>query len=80
MTTFTIDTNDKNIIEQVKKMLNDKLHLQVQILENINSSKTTKKSKWAKFADEMDGIFTPNIIEHINNSKNEARENFVTNI
>ncbi len=76
MTTFTIDTNDKSVIEQVKKMLNDKLHLQVQILENISSAKIAKKSKWAEFADKIDGVFTPEIAEHIRTSSREFRDNF----
>jgi len=38
--------------------------------------KQNKKSKWAKFAEKMDGLFTPDIIKHINFSRKEAKNNF----
>lgn len=75
MTTFTIDTNDKTVIEQAKKLLIDNLHLEVKIKEE-----KKEKNKWADFTNKIDDVFTPNIVEHIKKSRDEARENFITSI
>jgi hypothetical protein len=32
-----------------------------------------KETKWGEFARKMDGLFTPKIIEHLNESRKEAR-------
>ncbi len=73
MTTFTIDTNDKTIIEQAKVFFSQ-FDLKIKIKEE------KKQNKWADFTDKIDDVFTPNIVEHIKKSRNEARENFITNI
>ncbi len=75
MTTLEINTNEKSIIEQATKLLMDNLHLQVKVKENVE-----EKNKWADFTEKIDEIFTPNIIEHIKKSQDEARENFITSI
>ncbi len=75
MTTFTIDTDDKSIIEQAKKFFINQLHIQVEVKEKEN-----KKNKWADFTNKIDDVFTPNIVEHIKKSRDEARENFITSI
>jgi len=38
--------------------------------------KQNKKSKWAKFADRMSNLTTPEITKHIEKSSQEVRENF----
>lgn len=79
MTTFQIDTNDKNVIEDIKKLISNKFHLQVKVVSEKAISRSKPKTKWAEFADKMDGVFTPNIVNHIEKSRQEARENFTVN-
>ncbi len=76
MTTFTIDTNDKTIIEQAKQFFVNQLHIQVEVKEK----EIEKQNKWADFTNKIDDVFTPNIVEHIKKSRDEARENFITSI
>jgi hypothetical protein len=33
-----------------------------------------KETKWGEFARKMDGLFTPEIIEHLEKNRKEARE------
>lgn len=77
MTTFQIDTNDKTAIEDIKKFIVEKFHFQVQVMDD--TTVPEQKTKWNEFANKMDGLFTPDIIEHINHSRDEARESFTTN-
>lgn len=79
MTTFQIDTNDKNVIEDIKKLISHKFHLQVKVVSEKAISRNKPKTKWAEFANKMDGVFTPNIVNHIEKSRQEARENFTVN-
>ncbi len=74
MTTFTIDTNDKSIIEQAKNFFIHQLHIQVEVKEK----EENQKNKWADFTNKIDDVFTPSIVEHIKKSRDEARENFIT--
>jgi len=78
MTTISIDTNDITAIKEIQKMVAQKFHFNVQIID-IKTDKSNK-TKWAEFAEKMDGLFTPDIVEHINNSRKEARDNFIANI
>jgi len=70
MTTISIDTDDITTIKEIQKMIIQKYHFDVQI---IDIKTDNNKTKWAEFAEKMDGLFTPDIIEHINNSRKEAR-------
>ena len=38
------------------------------------TDKSNKKGKWAEFAERMDGIFTSDIVEHIEKSRKELRD------
>lgn len=38
------------------------------------TDKSNKKGKWADFAERMDGIFTSDIVEHIEKSRKELRD------
>jgi len=78
MTTLNIDTDDMTVIKEIRDIVAQKFHFDVEIVDIKASSKT--KTKWAEFAEKMDGLFTPDIIEHINDSRKEARDNFITNV
>jgi len=76
MTTLRIGTDDMNIIQEIRQMVVRKFHFDVQIMEPVRDN--PPRTKWAEFAEKMDGIFTPDIIEHIEAGRAEARENFTT--
>jgi len=82
MTTLQINSNDKNSIQQLLDIAKNKLHLDVFILKNSSNTivKSQTQTKWGEFAQKMDGLFTPEIIEHIRTSRKEARDNFIANI
>lgn len=80
MTTLKIDTNDKKIINQLLNIAMNTFHLKVQVIDDVNITQTSKKTKWGKFAEKMDGLFTPDIVQHISTSRKEARDNFIANI
>lgn len=77
MTTLQIDTDDDKAIKQLLDIAKNKLHLDVFVVDSVNTAKT--KTKWGEFAEKMDGIFTPDIVEHISTSRKEARDNFIAN-
>lgn len=82
MTTLQINSNDKNSIQQLLDIAKNKLHLDVFILRNDSDTaeKSKTQTKWGEFAQKMDGLFTPEIIEHINTSRKEARDKFIVDI
>jgi len=82
MTTLQIDSNDKKSIKQLLDIAKNKFHLDVFVIDDINSRKANVeiKTKWGEFAENMDGIFTPDIVQHISTSRKEARDNFIANI
>ena len=73
MTTLNIATDDMNVIKEIQKMVVQKFHFDVQIIDNVATNNT--KTKWAEFAEKMDGLFTPDIVNHINTIRKEARDN-----
>lgn len=77
MTTLQIDTDDKKSIKQLLDIAKNKLHLDVFVVDGVGTTKT--KTKWGEFAEKMDGIFTPDIVEHISTSRKEARDSFIAN-
>lgn len=82
MTTLQIDSNDKNAITEIKSFVMQKFHFKVQVINDFDTTKSNIKSKtkWAEFTEKMDGLFTPNIVNHISTSRKEARDNFIANI
>jgi len=82
MMTLQIDSNDNKSIQQLLDIARNKLHLNIFILEGSSSSveNTQAKTKWGEFAQKMDGLFTPEIVEHISSTRKEARDNFIANI
>ena len=60
MTTLQIDSNDKKSIQQLIDIAKNKLHLNIFIIED--STKAETKTKWGEFAQKMDGLFTPEIV------------------
>jgi len=82
MTTLQIDSNDQNAIAEIKSFVMQKFHFNVQIVNDFDTTKLNVKSKtkWAEFAEKMDGLFTPDIVKHISSSRKEARDNFLANI
>jgi hypothetical protein len=77
MTTLNIDTNDMTAIKEIQKMVVQKFHFDVQIINKKTANHT--KTKWAEFTEKMDGLFTPDIVNHIDTSRKEARDNFIAN-
>ncbi len=82
MTTLQIDSKDKKSIKELLDIAKNRFHLDVFVIDDINSSKAKveTKTKWGSFAEKMDGIFTPEIVKHISTSRKEARDNFIANI
>ncbi len=78
MTTLRIDTNNMSAIEEIKEMVRSHFHLDVQIVRRDTPSKSP--SRWSEFTNKMDGLFTPEIVDHIRNSRQEARDNFTPNL
>lgn len=70
---------EQSRVQEFLDLVVKKFNFNITVLENSSIKTKAKKSKWEEFANEMDGIFTPNIVQHINKSKNEARENFIAN-
>jgi len=77
--TFQINSNDTNAIEQLLHLAKEKFNLQINIINDFTSS-PKKTTKWGDFANKMDGLFTPDLVEHLNTSRKEARENFITKL
>ena len=77
MTTITVGSNNFKVIEEIKQLLRNKFGNEVFIDEEKQLKR--EKGKWADFAEKMDGIFTPDIVKHIDNSRKEARDNFIVN-
>jgi hypothetical protein len=77
MTTLNIGKNDMTAIKEIQKMVVQKFHFDVQIMDRKTTNHT--KTKWAEFAEKMDGLFTPDIVKHIDTSRKEARDNFIAN-
>ena len=81
-----INTNDEQIIEQLKinmvkaDFFNNVQIRNIKVITTIKKNNEKPKTKWAEFAEKMDGLFTPEIIEHINLSRKEARDNFIVNV
>lgn len=79
MTTLNIGTNDMTAIKEIQKMVVQKFHFDVQIIDIDKSKSKNTKTKWAEFAEKMDGLFTPDIVKHIDTNRKEARDNFIAN-
>ncbi len=74
MTTLHIDSDDKTAIQEIRDFVIKNFHFKVEIV------KDTTSTKWADFANNMDGIFTSDIVDHIAKSRKEARDDFIANI
>ncbi len=69
MTTFTIDTNDKTIIEQAKVFF-AQFDLKIKIKEE------KKQNKWSKIADEMKGKMSLETAQYLEQCSKELRSDF----
>jgi len=79
MVTFQINSTDISTIEQLLNIAKEQFNLQVKVINGLKKPQK-KETKWGEFARKMDGLFTPEIIEHLNESRKEARENFISRI
>ena len=77
--TFQINSTDINAIEQLLHIAKEQFNLQIKILDDFKLPQK-KQTKWGEFAEKMDGLFTPDMVQHFHLSRKEARENFITNI
>jgi len=80
MTTFQIDTTDRNILAEIKEVVKQQFHFEIKIVDSKKTDSKTPKTRWGEFAEKMDGLFTPDIVEHIKTSRKEARDNFIANV
>jgi len=78
MTTLSIGTNDMSAIREIQQMVVQKFHFDVQILHT--KPEKNPKTKWAEFAEKMDGLFTPDIVESIEAGRQQARDNFTPDV
>jgi len=74
MVTFQINSTDISAIEQLLNIAKEQFNLQVQVIDGLKKSEK-KETKWSEFTKKMDGLFSPQIIEYLNESRKEAREN-----
>ena len=79
MVTFQINSTDIGAIEQLLNIAKEQFNLPVKVIDGLKKPQN-KETKWGEFARKMDGLFTPEIIEHLNESRKEARENFISRI
>lgn len=76
MITIQID-EEQSKVQEFLDLAIKKFNFNITVLDTSSIKTKSKKGKWGQIADEMDGMFTQNIVNHINKSKNEARENFI---
>ena len=79
MVTFQINSTDISAIEQLLHIAKEQFNLQIKVLDGLKLPQK-KETRWGEFARKMDGLFTPEIIEHLKESRKEARENFISRI
>ena len=61
-----------------EKLPKEQFNLQIKVIDGLKKPQI-KETKWGEFARKMDGLFTPQIINHLKESRKEARENFISN-
>jgi len=71
MVSFHIKNTDISVIEQ--------FNLKIKVIDGLKKTEK-KETKWCEFTKKIDGLFTPQIIEHLQESVKEARENFIYRI
>ena len=79
MVTFQINSTDISAIEQLLHIAKEQFNLSVKVLNGLKKPQK-KETRWGKFARKMDGLFTSEIVKHLQESRKEARENFVSRI
>jgi len=79
MVTFQINSTDTSAIEQLLNIAKEQFNLQIKVIDGLKKPQK-KETKWGEFARKMDGLFTPKIVEHLKESRKEARENFISRI
>ena len=79
MVTFQINSTDISAIEQLLNIAKEQFNLQIKVIDGLKKPQK-KETKWGEFARKMDGLFTPQIINHLKESHKEARENFISRI
>jgi len=80
VTTLQIKTDDLGAVEEIKNIVMQKFHFEVEVIPNKKIVNNKSRTKWAEFADKMDGTFTPEIINQIKGSRKKARDNFIINV
>lgn len=80
MTTLQIETDDRGTIKNIKNLIAQNFHIHVKVIQDTTTDEQKPKTKWAEFAEKMDGLFTPDIVEHIKHSRKKARENFIPDV
>jgi len=73
MVTFQINSIDISAIEQLLNIAKEQFNLNVKVIDGLKKSQK-KETKWGEFARKMDGLFTPEIIEHLNESRKNKKE------
>lgn len=90
MTTLQIDTDDKNVIEEIKRFAMQKFHFKVEIAENntsalssyvetrIKNAKSTNTQKAKQFKNALENLHSLMDSDKIHLSLNQAKENYFT--
>ena len=78
MVTFQINSTDISAIEQLLNIAKEQFNIQIKVIDGLKKPQK-KETKWGEFARKMDGLFTPQIIDHLKESRKEDRENFISN-
>ncbi len=73
MTILHISGGDIESIEKFIAIGREEFNLTINVLDDVEITSESididKKTKWAEFAKKMDGLFTPDIIRHIEASR-----------
>ena len=72
MVTFQINSTDISAIEQLLNIAKEQFNLNVKVIDGLKKSQK-KETKGGEFARKMDALFSPKIIEHLNENRKEAR-------
>lgn len=56
--------------------LAEKFNFNITVLDDSSVKTKAKKNKWAEFAQNMSGLTNPQITKHLENAREDMRENF----
>lgn len=75
MTTIQIN-EEQSKVQEFLDLAVKKFNFNIIVLENSSIKTKTKTSKWGEFAKRMSGLTNPQITKHLENVREDMRENF----